>query len=153
MRSIYLHKDKTVFKLAELPAERFAESLGLPGVPKIRFLSKEVAKAKKNASRGVNAEDSAINEGETFDGNENDSDIGTGSEEDDAEAELHTSSEEEAGTENDTTTANKPSKVISAPSIQCQVSLTLTFITQARSPHQIRSNVRAKKSDHPFDTL
>jgi len=49
MRSIYLQKDKTVFKLAELPAERFAEALGLPGAPKIKFLSRELAKSKKNA--------------------------------------------------------------------------------------------------------
>ncbi|KAJ7700610.1 hypothetical protein B0H14DRAFT_3651102 [Mycena olivaceomarginata] len=38
--SIHLHKDKAVFNLAELLAERFAESLGLPGAPKIKFLSK-----------------------------------------------------------------------------------------------------------------
>ncbi|KAJ7757113.1 P-loop containing nucleoside triphosphate hydrolase protein [Mycena metata] len=53
LRSIHLHKDKSIFKLAELPAERFAESLGLPGAPKIKFLSKEMAKLKKNKSRAV----------------------------------------------------------------------------------------------------
>ncbi len=50
LRSIHVHKDKSVFKLEELPVERFAESLGLPGAPKIKFLSKEIAKKKKNAS-------------------------------------------------------------------------------------------------------
>jgi len=45
-----LHKDKTIFKVAELPVEQFAASLGLPGVPKIKFLSKEKAKEKKNSS-------------------------------------------------------------------------------------------------------
>jgi ATP-dependent RNA helicase DDX10/DBP4 len=50
LRSVYLQKDKSIFKLEELPVERFAESLGLPGVPKIKFLSKEIAKRKKNAS-------------------------------------------------------------------------------------------------------
>jgi ATP-dependent RNA helicase DDX10/DBP4 len=54
-RSIYLHKDKAVFNLAELPAERFSESLGLPGAPKTKFLSKEMAKQKKNKSRAVEA--------------------------------------------------------------------------------------------------
>ncbi|KAK2460753.1 hypothetical protein APHAL10511_007223 [Amanita phalloides] len=38
MRSIYLRRDKTIFKLDQLPADRFSESLGLPGTPKIKFL-------------------------------------------------------------------------------------------------------------------
>ncbi|KAH8102132.1 P-loop containing nucleoside triphosphate hydrolase protein [Cristinia sonorae] len=53
LRSIYLHKDKSIFKLDELPIERFAESLGLPGAPKVKFLSKEMAKRRKNASHVV----------------------------------------------------------------------------------------------------
>ena len=53
LRSVYLQKDKSIFKVDELPAERFAEALGLPGMPKIKFLSKEMAKKKKNASRAV----------------------------------------------------------------------------------------------------
>ena len=55
LRSVHLHKDKSIFKLEELPTQRFAESLGLPGAPKIKFLSREVAKAKKNVSRTVEA--------------------------------------------------------------------------------------------------
>ncbi|KAF4579554.1 ATP-dependent RNA helicase dbp4 [Pleurotus pulmonarius] len=55
MRSIYLQKNKSVFKLDGLPIQRFAESLGLPGAPKIKFLSKELAAQKKNASRTVAA--------------------------------------------------------------------------------------------------
>lgn len=55
MRSVHLQKDKEVFKVTELPAEEFATSLGLPGVPKIKFLSREKAKEKKNASRAVAA--------------------------------------------------------------------------------------------------
>ncbi|CAL1710035.1 unnamed protein product [Somion occarium] len=53
LRSIHLQKDKDIFKLDQLPIERFAESLGLPGAPKVKFLSKEMAKQKKNASRVV----------------------------------------------------------------------------------------------------
>jgi ATP-dependent RNA helicase DDX10/DBP4 len=48
MRSVYLHKDKSIFKIEELPADLFAESLGLPGTPKIKFLSREIAKQRKN---------------------------------------------------------------------------------------------------------
>ncbi|PBK63261.1 DEAD-domain-containing protein [Armillaria solidipes] len=51
LRSVYLHKDKSIFKVSELPVDQFAESLGLPGTPKIKFLSKEMAKKKKNADR------------------------------------------------------------------------------------------------------
>ena len=53
LRSVYLQKDKSIFKVDELPVERFAEALGLPGMPKIKFLSKEMAKKRKNASRAV----------------------------------------------------------------------------------------------------
>ena len=45
LRSVHLHKDKSVFKLDELPLERFAESLGLPGAPKVKFLKKQSAHA------------------------------------------------------------------------------------------------------------
>ena len=53
LRSIHLQKDKSVFKISELPVEKFSEALGLPGMPKIKFLSKELAKQKKNASRAI----------------------------------------------------------------------------------------------------
>ncbi len=53
LRSIHVQKDKSIFKLEELPIQRFAESLGLPGAPKIKFLNKEIAKRKKNASHIV----------------------------------------------------------------------------------------------------
>lgn len=39
VRSVYLHKDKSIFKIEELPVDIFAESLGLPKTPKIKFLS------------------------------------------------------------------------------------------------------------------
>ena len=48
-----MQKDKSIFKIGELPVERFSEALGLPGMPKIKFLSKEMAKKRKNASRAV----------------------------------------------------------------------------------------------------
>lgn len=53
VRSVYLQKDKSVFKLDDLPLEEFAASLGLAGAPKIKFTSKQTAAAKKNAVRQV----------------------------------------------------------------------------------------------------
>jgi ATP-dependent RNA helicase DDX10/DBP4 len=38
MRSVFLHGNKAVFDVHALPAEAFAESLGLPGAPKISFV-------------------------------------------------------------------------------------------------------------------
>ncbi|KAI8917411.1 hypothetical protein BC831DRAFT_438554, partial [Entophlyctis helioformis] len=48
MRSVYLQSNKEIFDVFALPAEDFAESLGLPGAPRIKFIKKT---ATKNASR------------------------------------------------------------------------------------------------------
>ncbi|KAI8144112.1 P-loop containing nucleoside triphosphate hydrolase protein [Fennellomyces sp. T-0311] len=54
MRSVYLQRNKNIFKATELPAEEFATSLGLAGVPKIKFLTQ--AKAKETAVSKLLAE-------------------------------------------------------------------------------------------------
>ena len=54
VKSIYIQKDKEVFKFDELPNEEFAYSLGLPGAPKIKMKGmKFIAQTKelKNAPR------------------------------------------------------------------------------------------------------
>ncbi|KAI4169595.1 MAG: hypothetical protein LQ346_008954 [Caloplaca aetnensis] len=51
VKSIYLQKDKEIFKLDQLPLEEFSASLGLPGAPRIKFLKGDNAKALKNAPR------------------------------------------------------------------------------------------------------
>ncbi|KAJ7805747.1 P-loop containing nucleoside triphosphate hydrolase protein [Mycena olivaceomarginata] len=79
LRSIHLHKDKAVFNLAELPAER-----------------KEVAKQKKNKSRVVEAAQAEVRK-ETADAqadSEEEEDSGD-------EGEAHDSSDEEGGGEPD----------------------------------------------------
>lgn len=58
LRSIYLHKDKTIFKLSELPVDQYAESLGLPGAPKIKFLSKGRTHQRKDANQTLLPEES-----------------------------------------------------------------------------------------------
>lgn len=40
MRSVYLQRNKKIFKVTELPADEFAHSLGLAGTPKISFVKK-----------------------------------------------------------------------------------------------------------------
>ena len=51
VRSIHLQKDKEIFKLGELSLEEYAESLGLPGAPKIKFLKGGDSKLAKNRPR------------------------------------------------------------------------------------------------------
>lgn len=54
IRSIYIQKDREVFKFEELPTEEFAQSLGLPGAPRIKIKGMkaiERAKELKNTSR------------------------------------------------------------------------------------------------------
>lgn len=83
MRSVYLQKDKSIFKVTELPADKFAASLGLPGAPKIKFLKK--ANAKKNASHAA-APASDSDEDEDVDAASS-----SGSEQEDAPAEAEKS--------------------------------------------------------------
>lgn len=53
VRSIYLQKDKEVFKFDKLDLDGFAASLGLPGTPQIRYQKGEDIKKLKNASRAA----------------------------------------------------------------------------------------------------
>ncbi|KAG8527638.1 ATP-dependent RNA helicase dbp4 [Bacidia gigantensis] len=53
VRSVHIQKDKDVFKLNDLPLEKFSDSLGLPGAPRIKFGKGDTMKALKNAPRGV----------------------------------------------------------------------------------------------------
>jgi ATP-dependent RNA helicase DDX10/DBP4 len=47
VRSVYLQQNKDMFDVSALPLAQFAESLGLPGAPKVKF----VKKYEKNAIR------------------------------------------------------------------------------------------------------
>ncbi|GAB5593973.1 ATP-dependent RNA helicase dbp4 [Umbelopsis nana] len=52
MRSVYLQKNKDIFKVHNLPAEEYAQSIGLPGAPKIKFVKASAkASAAKEAQR------------------------------------------------------------------------------------------------------
>ncbi|KAJ1951048.1 ATP-dependent RNA helicase dbp4, partial [Dispira parvispora] len=52
MKSVYLQKNKSIFDVHALPTKEFAESLGLPGTPKVRFV-KGGAKTAKNENRDL----------------------------------------------------------------------------------------------------
>ncbi|KAL2177814.1 P-loop containing nucleoside triphosphate hydrolase protein [Thermothelomyces heterothallicus CBS 202.75] len=58
VRSIYLQKDKEVFKFDELDLDGYAESLGLPGTPQIKFQKGEDVKRLKNRPRAALSSDS-----------------------------------------------------------------------------------------------
>lgn len=66
-RSVYLQKDKEVFKINDIDLEGLAASMGLPGAPKIKFHKGDDAKKHKNAPRAALAasdEESDAEEGE-----------------------------------------------------------------------------------------
>ncbi|ODV78978.1 ATP-dependent RNA helicase DBP4 [Suhomyces tanzawaensis NRRL Y-17324] len=63
-RSIFVQKDKDIFKIDALPTEKFAASLGLPGAPKIKIKGGQGAKEKKNMSRKLVALEQTNDDGE-----------------------------------------------------------------------------------------
>lgn len=63
-RSVYVQKNKDIFNIEDLSAEKFAKSLGLPGAPKIKIKGGADNKEKKNASRKLIALSKTNEEGE-----------------------------------------------------------------------------------------
>ena len=61
-KSIYLQKDKEVFKIQELPLEEFSASLGLPGAPRIKFQKGGDIKQLKNTSRQATTSNDYMND-------------------------------------------------------------------------------------------
>ncbi|OBA24171.1 DEAD-domain-containing protein [Metschnikowia bicuspidata var. bicuspidata NRRL YB-4993] len=63
-KSVYVQKDKEIFKIDDLPTEKYAESLGLPGAPQIKIKGGESGKDKKNMSKKLLDLEKADAEGE-----------------------------------------------------------------------------------------
>lgn len=63
-KSVHIQKDKEIFKVNELSAEKYAQSLGLPGAPNIKIKGEGSHKEKKNASRKLLALSKADEDGE-----------------------------------------------------------------------------------------
>ncbi|TIC76117.1 CBF-domain-containing protein [Wallemia mellicola] len=72
IRSVYLQKDKETFNVAKLPVEKYASSLGLPGVPKVKFMAAEKAKARKNEKNAKKEESSEAEDGSDSEDNSSD---------------------------------------------------------------------------------
>ncbi|KAL2913185.1 ATP-dependent RNA helicase dbp4 [Polyrhizophydium stewartii] len=64
LRSVYLQANKKIFDVGQLPIDEFADSLGLPGAPRIKFVKRSQA---KNASRQAQAAMGQDSDGETGD--------------------------------------------------------------------------------------
>jgi ATP-dependent RNA helicase DDX10/DBP4 len=56
-RSVFVQKDKEVFKINEYDLEGYAASMGLPGAPKIKFQKGDSAKTLKNTPRAALSSD------------------------------------------------------------------------------------------------
>lgn len=133
--------------------ERFAQSLGLPGAPKIKFLSKEMAKKRKNASRMVaDTQTEVMKEkaGQAIGESEDDG-------EDSEEHEEPSSGEEEEADKEDpatseVTTTKAPKAGSSLSMIRLPLALIVLSISDGRS-NQVRPHVREEKSEHPIRPL
>ncbi|GAA5993851.1 hypothetical protein JCM11641_000956 [Rhodosporidiobolus odoratus] len=95
VRSIHLQKDKSIFKLDDLPLEEFAAALGLAGAPKIKFNTKQQASAAKNKIRQV--EDIRKEMAEKDEDESEEEESGEGSEGGDSDEESGEESEGEVG--------------------------------------------------------
>lgn len=70
VRSVYVQKDKDIFKIQELDLESYAANLGLPGTPNVKFIRGEDAKGRKNAPRQLLEASSGSEDGEEAGSNE-----------------------------------------------------------------------------------
>ncbi|KAJ1566890.1 ATPdependent RNA helicase, partial [Cladochytrium tenue] len=88
MRSVYLQGNKEIFNVDALPADDFADSLGLPGAPRIRFVKKASGKNSVRDRKHVDYPDPL---GENEDG---DDDVGVAGADDEDEDEGNDGSED-----------------------------------------------------------
>ena len=63
-RSVFLNGNKEVFQVEKLPFEEFSAAIGLPSVPKLKFIGQGGAKELKNRSYAAEAQESSESEEE-----------------------------------------------------------------------------------------
>ncbi|OCF45706.1 ATP-dependent RNA helicase DBP4 [Kwoniella heveanensis CBS 569] len=121
MKSVHIQKDKSIFKLTELPAEAFAESMGLPGAPQIKFadqaksakirggVKKEQAKKESDDDLGARDVVGSDESEDEKDAEEHDEDSvdDEDEEEDDSEEEEESADEDASGSDSESSTAGK----------------------------------------------
>ncbi|WRT70571.1 ATP-dependent RNA helicase DBP4 [Kwoniella shivajii] len=99
MKSIHIQKDRSIFKFSELPAEAFAESMGLPGAPQIKFAEQKAVKVKGGSKKDEknNEEEEVLERGVVGSDEESEGEDEEGSEDEDkSEEEVEeTASEDE----------------------------------------------------------
>jgi ATP-dependent RNA helicase DDX10/DBP4 len=161
MRSVFIQKDKEIFKVDELPAEEYAASMGLPGAPQIKFSGgKGKVKVRGGDKRVEKVEDVIADlprvvgsdeesEGEDISDSDQEPlsarDIG-GSDDEAGDEEIEGSSE---GSEAESSTSAR--KKVRLSEYLCSM---LTFAAHKHCcTDQIRSDVRTYESVHPYATL
>ncbi|WVQ95522.1 ATP-dependent RNA helicase DBP4 [Kwoniella sp. CBS 9459] len=126
MKSVHIQKDKSIFKLTELPAEAFAASMGLPGAPQIKFADQaKSAKVRGGAkkeekvesedyidARDVVGSDESEDENGDEDGEDEEEEEQSGDDQEEDEevsdaSEDEDESEEGSGSESESSTAGK----------------------------------------------
>jgi ATP-dependent RNA helicase DDX10/DBP4 len=96
MRAVHIQKDKTIFKVADLPAEEYAASMGLPGAPQFKFSeSKGQARARGGAKKDE-PEQPSVDTAVVANSDESE-----GEEDDQEEDEVQEDGENEAGQEDE----------------------------------------------------
>ncbi|WWC98711.1 ATP-dependent RNA helicase DBP4 [Kwoniella sp. B9012] len=127
MKSVHIQKDKFVFKLSELPVEAFAESMGLPGAPQIKFAEQKASKVRggqkkdeieKKDEEEVRVEERGVvgSDDESDEDEEETSDEGSDEEEEeDVDAGDKVEDESESESESDSSSSDKPK---SAPAVR-----------------------------------
>ncbi|KAF8309942.1 P-loop containing nucleoside triphosphate hydrolase protein [Cantharellus anzutake] len=102
VKSIYLHKNKEIFKVSELPLKEFAVSLGLPGAPKVKFIKASTSSSKPKPA--ASTKHVKFDHHSASDGNNSDEDSSLSSDppedEDEAVAEPRDDNAEDAKPEN-----------------------------------------------------
>ncbi|WVW80961.1 ATP-dependent RNA helicase DBP4 [Kwoniella bestiolae CBS 10118] len=96
MKSVHIQKDKSVFKLSELPAEAFAESMGLPGAPQIKFAEQKAAKVKGGPKKDEEKQVEEVEGRGVVGSDEESEEEGSDEEEEEEEEEEGDSDEDEA---------------------------------------------------------
>jgi len=89
LRSVFLQPNRQVFDVTKLPADEYAFSLGLPSVPKLRFLKKRAGNKDEKKKKKIDSNDNAAGKNEEEE-EEDDGSASSSSDDDEEEADQET---------------------------------------------------------------